>query len=122
MIRSLGGGLTALPLMAAGVAGTAAHGAGAPAIEKAAQTQTTPGMQNAPEIQKNQGIEKIAAYAGSWSIHIEHLATAYSKASDEHTQLRNDCWRSGGYFACDQYVEGVSKVLIVFTFDAAAER
>jgi hypothetical protein len=73
-----------------------------------------------PGVESAQGIEKIAAYAASWSIHIEHLATPYSKASDEHTQLRNDCWRSGRYFACNQYVDGASKVLLVFTYDAAA--
>jgi hypothetical protein len=37
-------------------------------------------------MQNPQGREKIAAYAGSWSIHIEHLATPFSKAGDEHTQ------------------------------------
>lgn len=120
MISSLRGGLTALALMAAGAAYSAAQRAALPVIQKAAPTQTTAAFENAPEIQKAQGIEKIAAYAGSWSIHIEHLATPYSKASDEHTQLRNDCWRSGGFFACDQYVDGVSKALIVFTFDAAS--
>ncbi len=50
------------------------------------------------------GIEKIAAYAGTWKIVIDHVATPYSKAGHEETTLRNDCWRSGGYFACNQYV------------------
>jgi hypothetical protein len=83
-----------------------------------AQTKDTP--QRSADREDVQGIEKISAYAGSWTIHIEHLATPYSKASDEHTQLQNDCWRSGGFFACNQYVDGVSKALIVFTFDAAS--
>ena len=120
MIRSLRGGLGALAFIAAGAGYSAAQKADLAVIQKAVQTHATPGMENAPEIQKVQGIEKIAAYAGSWSIHIEHLATPYSKANDEHTQLRNDCWRSGGFFACNQYVEGVSKALIVFTFDATS--
>ena len=126
MISPLRGGLTALALMAAGAACSAAQKADAPIVQKTARPQTTRGIENAqeiqkiPEIQKVQGIEKIAAYAGSWSIHIEHLATPYSKAGDEHTQLRNDCWKSGGFFACHQYVDGVSKAFIVFTFDAAS--
>jgi hypothetical protein len=126
MISSLRGGLTALALTAAGAAYSAAQKADLPVIQKAAPSQTTAGIANAPEIQTAQeiqrapGIEKIAAYAGSWSIHIEHLATPFSKASDEHTELRNDCWRSGGFFACNQYVDGVSKALIVFTFDATS--
>jgi hypothetical protein len=68
------------------------------------------------------GIEKIAAYAGTWKIVIDHVATPYSKAGHEESTLRNDCWRSGGYFACNQYVNGESKVLLVFTYDAEADR
>jgi hypothetical protein len=68
-----------------------------------------------------QGIETIAAYAGTWTTDIDHVTTPYSKVGHEHTQLRNDCWRSGGYFACNQYVDGVSKALLVFTYDAASK-
>ena len=103
MICSVGRALAVLCMMAAWLAQGVAQ-----------ELPKSPGVESA------QGIEKIAAYAGSWSIHIEHLATPYSKASDEHTQLRNDCWRSGGYFACNQYVDGASKVLLVFIYDAAA--
>ncbi len=35
-----------------------------------------------------------------------------------HTKLlRNDCWRSAGYYTCDQFVDGISKAFIVFTYD-----
>ncbi|MGD0628800.1 MAG: hypothetical protein ABR987_05580 [Terracidiphilus sp.] len=64
------------------------------------------------------GIDVICAYAGTWNIEIDHFDTANSKASHEKTLLRNDCWKSGGYFACNQYVNGESKVLIVFTYNA----
>ncbi len=67
-----------------------------------------------------QGIEKIAAYAGTWTVDIQHLDTAQSKAAHDHNTLRNDCWKSGGYFACNQYVDGVSKALLVFTYNAAS--
>jgi hypothetical protein len=66
---------------------------------------------------KPAGIDAIRAYEGTWDVNIEHLETAHSKASREHTSLRNDCWKSGGYFACNQYVDGESKVLLVFTYN-----
>ena len=62
-----------------------------------------------------QGVEAISAYAGIWKSRIDHLATPYSKAGHDETTLKNDCWRSGGYFACRQIVDGDPKVLIVFT-------
>jgi hypothetical protein len=66
---------------------------------------------------KPAGIDAISAYEGTWDVNIEHLDTAHSKASREHTSLRNDCWKSGGYFACNQYVDGESKVLLVFVYN-----
>ncbi len=64
------------------------------------------------------GIDTVMAYAGTWQSHIVHYKTAYSKARIEDTHLRNDCWRSAGYFACNQFVNGPSKALVVFTYDA----
>jgi hypothetical protein len=68
---------------------------------------------------KPSGIDAIRAYEGTWDITIEHLDTAHSKASREHTSLRNECWKSGGYFACNQYLDGESKVLLVFVYSQA---
>ena len=65
-----------------------------------------------------QGIDKILAYQGTWKIETEHFDTRFSKAAKESSTLRNDCWRSAGYFVCDQFVNGESKDLIVFTYDA----
>ena len=64
------------------------------------------------------GIEKILAYQGTWKIETEHFNTRFSKAAKESSTLRNDCWRSEGFFVCDQFVNGESKDLIVFTYDA----
>ncbi len=72
--------------------------------------------------QKSDGIVKIAAYAGTWTVDIQHVETPYNKAGHDHNTLRNDCWRSGAYFACNQYVDGDSKALLVFTYDAKADR
>jgi hypothetical protein len=63
------------------------------------------------------GIERILAYQGTWKIETEHFATRFSKAEKESSTLRNDCWRSAGYFVCDQFVNGESKDLMVFTYD-----
>jgi hypothetical protein len=64
------------------------------------------------------GIDKILAYQGTWKIETEHFKTRFSDPRKESSTLRNDCWRSAGYFVCDQFVDGDSKALIVFTYDA----
>ena len=61
-------------------------------------------------------IAPLWAYAGTWTVTIDHFDTAHSKALHEQTTLRNACWKDGGYLACNQYVDGISKVLIVFTY------
>ncbi len=67
--------------------------------------------------EKATGVDVIRAFAGDWQITIDHLDTARSKAGSEKTALHNDCWKSGAYLACNQYVNGDSKVLLVFTYD-----
>ncbi len=64
------------------------------------------------------GIEVISAYAGNWKTEIEYVDTKFSKARKETTNLRNDCWRSGEYFACHQYVDDKSAATLVFTYTA----
>ncbi len=65
-----------------------------------------------------EGIEKIAAYAGTWTSRIEHFDTPYGKAGIDVSTLHNDCWRSGGFYACHQIVNGKSTALLVFTYNA----
>ena len=62
------------------------------------------------------GIDAVMAYAGTWKVTGERFATAHSDSGKEDSTLRNDCWKSGGYVACNQYVNGESKVLLVFTY------
>lgn len=64
------------------------------------------------------GIAAIQAYKGTWKLKADTLDTAHSKARHDESEIRNDCWRSGGYYACNQYVDGDSKILLVFTFDS----
>ena len=67
--------------------------------------------------QPTEGIDAIMAYQGTWKVQGERFTTAYSTAGKEDTTLRNDCWKSGGYVACNQFVNGESKVLIVYTYN-----
>lgn len=63
-------------------------------------------------------LDVFAAYAGTWQSDIQYQDTPYSKQSEAKYQLRNDCWRSAGFYACDQFVDGASKALLVFMYDA----
>jgi hypothetical protein len=65
------------------------------------------------------GLDTLRAYQGTWQMHVVHYKTKYSKAGAESSTVRNDCWRSGDFYACDQFVKGVSGALLVFTYDAA---
>ncbi len=64
------------------------------------------------------GIHAISAYEGTWKTEIEHFATRFSKPGKESKTIRNDCWRSGSFFACAQFIDGESKALIVFTYQS----
>ena len=83
----------------------------AAAQAQAAQAQAAQAPQQSPA-----GVDAIMAYAGTWKVHGEHFATAYSQVGKEDKTLRNDCWKSGAYVACNQYVDGDSKVLLIFTY------
>jgi len=84
------------------------HAAEAPAAATAETVSST-----APA-----GLDVLKAYAGRWKAEIHYLDTPYSKQGDTSYELRNDCWRSADYYACDQFVGGESKALLVFTWDA----
>ena len=95
-------------LLAIGILAIAAVGVGA------AQDQRKPPT---VAVQQSGGsIDTVMAYSGTWKVQGERFATAHSDAGKEDTTLRNDCWKSGGYVACNQYVNGESKVLLVFTY------
>ena len=67
------------------------------------------------------GIDSLAVYAGTWRVHIVHFKTQYSKARSENSVLKNDCWRSAGFYACDQIIDGISRALIVYTYDSKSD-
>ena len=74
---------------------------------------------DAPAAPAAHGLDVLAAYAGTWKTAIHHMNTAFSKQGEDLYTLRNDCWRSAAYYACDQFLGGESKVLLVFTYDPA---
>ena len=80
------------------------------------------GISAAPLQARAAGLDAVSAYAGTWKTHIVHFKTMYSKARTETTILRNDCWRSAQFYACDQLVNGVSSALVVYTYDAKNNR
>ena len=57
----------------------------------------------------------LAVYAGTWRLHIDHVRTEFSRARAETMIVKNVCWRSTDYYACNQIVDGNSAALVVFT-------
>jgi hypothetical protein len=66
----------------------------------------------------NAGITVLETYAGTWKMQTVRVDTTFSKAGKEATTLHNDCWRSGDFYACNQYVDGESRALVVFAYNA----
>ncbi|HKV97706.1 MAG TPA: hypothetical protein VJR90_09480 [Gammaproteobacteria bacterium] len=68
------------------------------------------------------GLDKIAAYTGTWKGQTEKFNTSYSKAGHETDTIHNDCWRSGDFYVIHQTVNGKpAPVLSVYTYDANAD-
>lgn len=75
------------------------------------------GFAQTPPPAQVSGLDAVMAYAGTWKVQGERFATAYSNAGKEDTTLRNECWKTGAYVVCNQYVNGESKVLLIFTYN-----
>lgn len=67
------------------------------------------------------GLDKLAAYAGTWKTVSESFDTPYSKAGRQSATLQNACWRSGDFYACHQTVDGRSAALVVFLYAAKTD-
>ncbi|KAA6463148.1 hypothetical protein DYQ86_07430 [Acidobacteria bacterium AB60] len=68
-----------------------------------------------PDPSPSADIDQLWKYAGTWHIQTESVDSPYSKAGKQTSTLQNDCWRTAGYVACRQIVDGDSKILLVFT-------
>src|SRR5579862_6778686 len=98
-----------------GMIALCALGAAAQALPATAQAPQQSQAQAAQ--QPPPGLDAIKMYSGTWKVQGEHFATAYSQAGKEEKTLRNDCWKSGAYYACNQFVDRESKVLLIFTYN-----
>ena len=66
---------------------------------------------------RNEGVDIVSAYAGTWKVEITHLHTPSGRAREEGRQVmtvKNDCWRNAEFSVCHQNVDGDSKALLVF--------
>jgi hypothetical protein len=63
------------------------------------------------------GLDRLAAYAGTWMTEVGHFETPFSKAGKNSATIKNDCWLSDNYYVCNHYINGNSKTLLVYTYD-----
>lgn len=75
---------------------------------------------NANAVSPATGLDKLSVYAGSWNIASEYFNTPYTKAHKEQSVVRNNCWRSRNYFACNQVSGTELETFIVYTYDPKA--
>jgi hypothetical protein len=63
------------------------------------------------------GLDKLKVLSGTWKSGGQAYDTEFSKAAKDTSTLHNDCWQSGEFYAFDQIVDGVSRALIIFSFN-----
>jgi hypothetical protein len=61
-------------------------------------------------------LDKLKAFAGAWKSDSQNFDTIYSSAGTVSSMQANECTRNGGFFVCNQSSNGVSRVLLVFTY------
>jgi hypothetical protein len=61
-------------------------------------------------------LDRLAVFAGTWKSDAENFDTPYSKAAKISSTLVNQCWKAGAFFVCNQSVNGISRVLLVFSY------
>ena|SRR5690348_13136117 len=62
------------------------------------------------------GLDRLNVFAGTWKSVGQNFKTPYSEAADTSSTVTNQCWKTGAFFICNQSVDGVSRVLVVFTY------
>src|SRR5690242_20696300 len=63
-------------------------------------------------------LDRLAVFAGTWKSDAENYDTLYSHAGTVSSTLVNQCWKAGAFFVCNQSVNGVSRVMLVFSYKA----
>jgi hypothetical protein len=62
-------------------------------------------------------LSALSVLEGSWKVSTQRQHTTFSKEGYDETTVRNDCWRSGGFYVCRQSVDGAERSLTVFAYD-----
>ena len=62
------------------------------------------------------GLDRLDLFAGTWKTESQNYDTPYSKAGKVSSTLVNQCWKTGAFFICNQSVNGISRVLLTFTY------
>ena len=63
-------------------------------------------------------LDRLNVFAGTWKSEAQNFDTPYSTAATVSSTLVNQCWKAGAFFVCNQSVNGVSRVLLVFSYKA----
>ncbi|MGE5624424.1 MAG: hypothetical protein ACM3ZT_02635 [Bacillota bacterium] len=63
-------------------------------------------------------LDRLAVFAGTWKSVGQNFKTPYSEEADTSSTVTNQCWKTGAFFICNQSVNGVSRVLVVFTYQS----
>ncbi len=61
-------------------------------------------------------LDRLAVFAGTWKSDAQNFDTPYSTAATVSSTLVNQCWKAGAFFVCNQAVNGISRVLLVFSY------
>ncbi len=66
-------------------------------------------------------LDTVLAYRGTWKAELDHVDAKTGKSTHESSVIRNLCWKSNEFAACNQVVNGESKILIVYTYNPAGK-
>jgi len=62
-------------------------------------------------------LDRLNVFAGTWKSDIQNFKTPYSEEATSSYTLVNQCWKAGAFFVCNQSVDGVSRSMLVFSFE-----
>lgn len=61
-------------------------------------------------------LDRLNVFAGTWKSDTRTFETPYSHEGSGSVTLVNQCWKAGAFFVCNQSVDGVSRVMLVFSY------
>ncbi|HSC48493.1 MAG TPA: hypothetical protein VLG68_10450 [Gammaproteobacteria bacterium] len=70
----------------------------------------------AADTQNSTALDKLKIFAGAWKSDSQNFDTIYSSAGAVSSLQTNACGHDGDFYVCNQSSNGVSRVLLVFTY------